>query len=214
MQRIKITWARAAVGVLVAVLLSGCGTDSGGGTGVSASCVRFDVQTGESATYRFTDPVAGATTLVKISVASRNGSVVTMDVEQGGTTSRLDYNTACEEGGNAGLSMTREVSHILFGSYLSLQNRAPPPAGEPVPVAPPPISTASAQCGPATVTTTAGTFAAKRCTTVYGPGDLYRTAEEYSIDERPQPFWGWVKETIEYSDGSRRDVELLQWNGL
>lgn len=212
-----ITKARAGFGALAgAVLVAGCGADTGGRTDVSGSCIRFDVQAGEVATYRITDAVSAATTLVKISVASIKGSVVTMDIEQGATTSRLNYNTECEVGSNAGLSMSREVSYLLFGSHLSLESTPPTPAvgSEFVPVPPPPPPP-SRQCGAATVTTPAGTFATKRCATVYGAGDLYQTSEQYAIEYgRPQPFRGLVKEAIAYSDGSRRDVELLQWNGL
>lgn len=206
----------AALNVLaVAVLVAGCGADSGEQTHVFGSCVIFDVQAGEVATYRFTD-AASAATLVKISVAAINGPVVTMDIEQGATASRLNYNTACEDGSNAGLSMTPEVKHLLFGTGLPLAGTAsaPGPAASPVP-APPPVPPLSRQCGPATVTTPAGTFAVQRCSTVYGAGDLYRTSEEDAIEYgRPRPFSGLVKETIDYSDGSQRNVELLQWNGI
>lgn len=106
MQWITMQWitkARAGLGALAAaVLVAGCGADGGGQTGSYGSCVRFDVQAGEAATYRLTDAVSAASTLVKISVASINGAVVTMDIEQGGTASRLNYSTACEEGSNAG----------------------------------------------------------------------------------------------------------------
>lgn len=204
-----ITTVRAGFGALAtAVVVAGCGPDSGERTEVSGSCVRFDPQAGEVATYRFTDTVSAATTLVKISVASIQAPIVTMDIEQGGTASRINYSTACDPGSNSDLSMTREVSHLLFGTRLLLMSAAQE-------AAPPPVPMVSTQCNPTTVTTPAGTFAVRRCASVYGAGDLYRTSEEYAIEYgRPQPFWGWVKETIDYTDGSRRDVELLQWNGL
>lgn len=108
--------------------------------------------------------------------------------------------------------MTPEVLHLLFGFRLSLES--PAPAGESTP-APPPIPAASRQCDPAAITTPAGTFAVERCATVHGAGDLYRTSEEYAIESgRRRPFSGLIKESIDYSDGSRQEVELLQWNGF
>jgi len=191
-----------AVSCLAAVI-SACGgrgnQDLPGG-----SCAPFDVQAGEAATYQFAD-AATDPTVVRIAIIAVSGTVVTMQIEQGSAVTRLDYDTRCTTGANANLALSAEVSHLLFGTLLL-------PAGA---SGTQPESVVSTRCGSANSTTVAGTFAVERCQYDYAAGGTIQNSEIDALpggQSRPLTF-GVIRESFSYSDGSRRGVELIEWNG-
>lgn len=196
-----------------ATLLAGC---DGSGGETSGSCIPFNVLENEVAAYHFTDSEGGSET-VRITILSVSGSIVTMQFEEGGAVRNVQYDISCEVGRNANVSLSAEERFAFFGTgFLPSPKSAPkmPPGFDFTPVPPP--DGIPTPCEPAEVTTAAGTFNVDRCFKVFAEGGDYQTDEVFGIfDREPRPLsFGVVKETINYTDGSVRNVELVEWNGI
>jgi hypothetical protein len=203
-----------------AATLAGCG---GSGTSVTPSvgfCIPFDAQPNEVAAYLFTDS-EGRSDTVRITVTSVSGPIVTMQIEEGGTVQNVEYDTTCELGRNPNVSFSEEVQYLFSGGgWLPKAEDAPeiptPDPGPGITPAPPPVPVISFDCELAEVTTSAGTFTVERCLYVFDEGGDYQSYEMYGMEKmEPRPLtFGVVKGTTNFADGSVRNVELVEWNGI
>ena len=217
----RTAFLTATLFALSATLITGCG---GEGTGGAGSCGRLglDVQQNEVAAYLFTDSEGGSQT-VRLTILAFDLALdtsLTMQFEQAGAVRAVQYDTSCELGRNQNVSFSPEEAFALAGGgLLPSPKTAPvpplPPTGTEVIASPPPPAEISIVCEPAIVTTPAGTFRVEKCLHVFAAGE-FQSYENYSLSPgEPRPMAsGVIKQRTVYADGSVRDVELIEWNGI